>query len=71
MNAVVFAYHDVGVRCLRVLLAHGVDVKLVVTHKDDPNENIWFESVEKLARANDIPVSEMSKHVTCQPSFAR
>jgi methionyl-tRNA formyltransferase len=56
-DAVVFAYHDVGVRCLSVLLAHGVDVRLVVTHKDDPNENIWFESVERLARAHDIEVS--------------
>ena len=30
-RAVVFAYHNVGVRCLKVLLAHGVDVGLVVT----------------------------------------
>jgi methionyl-tRNA formyltransferase len=57
MNAVVFAYHDVGVRCLSVLLAHGMDVALVVTHRDDPGENIWFESVEKLARAYDIEVA--------------
>ena len=28
-RAVVFAYHNVGVRCLKVLLAHGVDVALV------------------------------------------
>ncbi|HLX22108.1 MAG TPA: formyltransferase [Usitatibacter sp.] len=56
-DAIVFAYHDVGVRCLSVLLAHGVRIPLVVTHKDDPNENIWFESVEKLARAHDIEVS--------------
>jgi methionyl-tRNA formyltransferase len=49
MRAVVFAYHNVGVRCLSVLLAHGVDVPLVVTHDDDPGENIWFESVEELA----------------------
>ena len=35
-RAVVFAYHDVGVRCLRVLLAHGVEVPLVVTHADAP-----------------------------------
>jgi len=57
MNAVVFAYHDVGVRCLSVLLAHGVDVALVVTHRDDPNENVWFGSVEKLARAHDLEVA--------------
>ena len=56
-SAVVFAYHDVGVRCLSVMLAHGVQIPLVVTHKDNPNENIWFESVEKLARAYDIEVA--------------
>jgi methionyl-tRNA formyltransferase len=44
-RAVVFAYHNVGARCLRVLLAHGVDVALVVTHRDQPGEAIWFESV--------------------------
>ena len=29
-SAVVFAYHDVGVRCLSVLLAHDVRIPLVV-----------------------------------------
>lgn len=55
-RAVVFAYHDVGVRCLSVLLARGVDVALVVTHEDDPGETIWFESVAALARLHDVPV---------------
>jgi len=54
--AVVFAYHDVGVRGLEVLLAHGVDVRLVITHKDNPQENIWFDSVAELAQRNHIPV---------------
>ena len=49
-RAIVFAYHNVGVRCLRVLLAHGVEVPLVVTHDDDPSENHWFASVADLAR---------------------
>jgi methionyl-tRNA formyltransferase len=48
-RAVVFAYHNVGVRCLRVLLAHEVDVRLVVTHVDDPHENRWFASVADVA----------------------
>ncbi|MGN6807987.1 MAG: formyltransferase [Trinickia sp.] len=48
-RAVVFAYHNVGARCLRVLLARGVDVALVVTHEDNPLENIWFESVAAVA----------------------
>ena len=55
-TAVVFAYHNVGVRCLSVLLAHGVDVRLVVTHRDNPNENIWFDSVAALAELHGIPV---------------
>ncbi|HET7370014.1 MAG TPA: formyltransferase [Gammaproteobacteria bacterium] len=55
-SAVVFAYHNVGVRCLAVLLAHGVDVRLVVTHRDDPDENVWFGSVASLAALHDIPV---------------
>ena len=33
-RAVVFAYHNVGVRCLRVLLDQGVYVALVLTHED-------------------------------------
>lgn len=55
-RAVVFAYHNVGVRCLSVLLAHGVEVALVVTHRDSPGETIWFDSVADLARLNDITV---------------
>ena len=55
-TAVVFAYHNVGVRCLSELLDQGVQVLLVVTHSDNPNETIWFDSVEKLARAHDLPV---------------
>ena len=55
-RAVVFAYHNVGVRCLKVLLAHGVDVALVVTHADNPNETIWFDSVAATAAQYGIPV---------------
>ena len=54
-RAIVFAYHNVGVRCLSVLLAHGVDVALVVTHRDNPKETIWFDSVAELAALHDIP----------------
>jgi len=54
-KAVVFAYHNVGVRCLKVLLAGGVDVGLVVTHDDNPDENVWFESVVTLCQAEGIP----------------
>jgi methionyl-tRNA formyltransferase len=56
-RAVVFANHNVGVRCLKVLLAQGIDVALVVTHKDNPNENIWFDSVARTAAEYGIPVA--------------
>ncbi|MCC7327368.1 MAG: formyltransferase [Burkholderiales bacterium] len=54
-TAVVFAYHNVGARCLRVLLAHGVEVPLVVTHDDDPAESIWFERVADVAADYGLP----------------
>jgi len=53
-RAVVFAYHDVGVRCLRVLLARGVEVPLVLTHEDAADEPIWFESVARHAAWHGI-----------------
>jgi methionyl-tRNA formyltransferase len=57
-QAVVFAYHDVGVCCLRVLLEAGVRVPLVVTHRDDPAERVWFASVAELAGAHRIETLE-------------
>jgi methionyl-tRNA formyltransferase len=54
-TAVVFAYHNVGVRCLKVLLAHGVRVPLVVTHDDDPDEALWFARVADTAADYGIP----------------
>lgn len=44
-TAVVFAYHNVGVRCLRVLLNQGVRIPLVLTHEDSATETIWYDSV--------------------------
>jgi len=54
-RAVVFAYHNVGVRCLKTLLAHGVEVPLVITHGDQPQEQIWFDSVADSAADYGIP----------------
>jgi methionyl-tRNA formyltransferase len=55
-TAVVFAYHNVGFSGLAALLANEIDVKLLVTHQDDPGENIWFKRVAELAELNNIPV---------------
>jgi len=49
VRAVVFAYHHVGVRCLGALRGAGVEVPLVLTHADDPNERVWFASVAATA----------------------
>jgi methionyl-tRNA formyltransferase len=55
-SAVVFAYHDIGVRALSSLLAQDLDVELVVSHRDNPDEAIWFASVAELADLHGIPV---------------
>ena len=54
-KAVVFAYHTVGVRCIKTLLARGVHIALVVTHEDNPAETIWFDSVAELCQEHGIP----------------
>jgi methionyl-tRNA formyltransferase len=54
-SALVFAYHEVGVRCLSVLLSRGIDVRLVVSHEDAAGENIWFGSVAALCQRAGIP----------------
>lgn len=55
-TAVVFAYHDVGVRCLSALVSGGVTVPLVVTVPDDPGEERWFASVAAAAADYGLPV---------------
>jgi methionyl-tRNA formyltransferase len=56
LRLVVFGYHTVGYRCLKELLDRGEEVCAVVTHRDDPHEHLWFESVAELARAAGVPV---------------
>jgi methionyl-tRNA formyltransferase len=55
MRAVVFAYSNVGDRCLRVLHARGVEVALVVTHRDTPGETLWFRRVADTAAELSLP----------------
>jgi len=50
----VLAYHNIGCRCLEVLIRKKQDVVGVFTHRDDPGENIWFDSVADLARAHGL-----------------
>jgi methionyl-tRNA formyltransferase len=53
---VVFAYSEVGVRCVQELLAQGVEIPLLFTHADDPAENRWFGSVAELATSHGLRV---------------
>ena len=55
-RAVVFAYSEVGVRCVRVLLAHEVEIALLFTHADDPGEKQWFGSVREVAESHGVRV---------------
>ncbi len=55
-TAVVFAYSEVGVRCVRELLAQGVEIPLLFSHADDPNESQWFGSVQQLAKDHGLKV---------------
>jgi methionyl-tRNA formyltransferase len=56
-RAVVFAYSEVGVRCVRELLAQGVEIPLLFTHADDPGESQWFGSVRQLAEEHGLKVA--------------
>lgn len=52
---VVCAYHNVGYRCIEELLRQGAEISLLFTHEDSPGEQIWFQSVRKLAEQQGIP----------------
>ncbi len=54
-RAVVFAYHSVGVRCLEVLRRHDIDIAMILTHRDNPQENQWFDSVAQWAETHQVP----------------
>ena len=54
-SCIVFAYSEVGVRCLQVLIRQGMSIPLLFTHADDPHESQWFGSVAQVAAKHGIP----------------
>jgi methionyl-tRNA formyltransferase len=56
MNAVVFAYHDMGITGLEALKRAGFEIAAVFSHEDDPQENCWFGSVKDWADRNNAPL---------------
>ena len=73
IRALVFAYHNVGVGCIKALLEAGIQIELVVTHADDPHENIWFGSVAALCQERGIPYvqPEASDLLELLPQFKK
>jgi methionyl-tRNA formyltransferase len=60
MRIIFMGYHNIGHACLEALIERcrelGDEIIAVVTHADDPEENIWFASVRQLAFENYLPV---------------
>ncbi|MGQ9812903.1 MAG: formyltransferase [Dissulfurimicrobium sp.] len=56
MSLVLFGYHNMGCMALKALKDTGIDVSAVITHRDDPDENRWFESLGAMAESMGIPV---------------
>lgn len=60
MRLIFFGYHNIGYVCLRALIdlcaGLGDEIAAVVTHSDNPKENIWFASVRDLAFKHYLPV---------------
>ena len=60
MRIIFMGYHNIGYACLEALIELsrelGDEIVAVVTHADNPQENIWFASVRQLAFDNYLPV---------------
>jgi len=60
MRIIFMGYHNIGYTCLEALIemcgGFGDEIAAVVTHADDPRENIWFTSVRDLAFENYLSV---------------
>ena len=56
MDSVVLAYNNIGCAGIKALLDNEIKISAVFTHKDDSQENIFFESVAELAALNNIQI---------------
>ena len=56
MRALVFAYHNIGCIGIDALVRNGFEIAAVFTHKDDPFENLWFNSVTECAANHNLLV---------------
>ncbi|HJO95307.1 MAG TPA: formyltransferase [Victivallales bacterium] len=56
MKVVVFGYNILGLLGFKKLLEHNFEIVALVTHEDDPDEKIYFESVAEYAKSKGIKV---------------
>ncbi len=58
MRLIFMGYSDIGHICLKVLIdlcrQFHDDIVAVVTHEDNPREQIWFKSVKDLAEDHNL-----------------
>jgi len=55
-RTVLLGYHTLGCLGFDALRRHGFDVAAVFTHRDDPREEIWWDSLAARAEAGGVPV---------------
>ncbi len=61
MRAAVFGYHTMGCVGFDALLRHGFEIGAVFTHRDDPHEEVWWESLAERAAARRVPVNYLAR----------
>jgi methionyl-tRNA formyltransferase len=55
-RVVVLGYHTMGCLGFEALVRHGFEVAAVLTHRDDPREEVWWDSLAARAEARGVPV---------------
>jgi UDP-4-amino-4-deoxy-L-arabinose formyltransferase / UDP-glucuronic acid dehydrogenase (UDP-4-keto-hexauronic acid decarboxylating) len=56
MKVVVFGYNILGLMGFKKLLENDIEILALVTHEDDPDEKIYFDSVADFAKSKNIQV---------------
>ncbi len=69
-RCLVFGYHTMGCVGFDALRRHGFEVLAVLTHRDDPHEEIWWERLADRAETRGIPVHYSEKADLKTPEFA-
>jgi len=69
-RCLVFGYHTMGCVGFDALLRHGFEVAAVVTHRDDPDEQVWWASLAERARAHGAAVHFPEKAELKDAAFA-